>query len=57
VALAAINASLQSCPNAPPGHQVVVDFYGPNNTARLKCDHATPHCWEPPQFGMGSCSP
>jgi hypothetical protein len=59
-ALFALNSHLQQttyCPNAPPGANVSVDFWGPNNVARLKCDHSPSHCWEPPNLQMGTCSP
>lgn len=59
-AVSALNSHLKQssfCPSAPPGANVSVDFWGPNNVARLKCDHNPPHCWEPQSFQMSTCSP
>jgi hypothetical protein len=45
-AAAIIQAGLPSCPYAPPGSPVTIQFVPPNNASVLRCQHANPaHCW------------
>ena len=50
-ATAVVQSSMPSCPYAPPGIPVEIQYLPPNNKLVQRCRHVNPaHCWE----GYGS---
>jgi hypothetical protein len=50
-ATSVIQSGLPSCPYAPPGSAVNVQYLPPNNQMVLRCHHIQPaHCWD----GLGT---
>jgi hypothetical protein len=47
VATASVQSGMPSCPYAPPGTPVDIQFLPPNNRLVYRCGHSNPaHCWD-----------